>query len=1397
MKAYITDNREPLKAGSEVVLKYEDGNVVRTWTYVIDEVNGCGGLSIIYKAHQRGINRYVVLKEFYPASDDVFAAKRRESDGKIVVCNRTAENGECSEDVQETLLSYFNREEELSKGAAAVRDFTGARVAQNNPGVLSVVGTYDDEKGNRYMVIDTKDGRSLSDFIKSGWESDADIGAYRNNLLPEIMEVLIKTTARLENLHGEGYLHLDLSPGNIYVSYTDGGRSVDPFIIDYGSAYNCNEPDEAETHRFTSGYFSPYEVVALAERPQARDEYRVDETSDTYSMVAILFYAALGCYYRAGMANDASWRELAQELYPEEVYGEFANRLTELLARGLSAEQNKRYRTISQAFDVPFLREALIELKSLYKSADILDSIPKDELMSYLLLDKYPLFKYFGRKDDIHLLFLGCGNFASRMILSAMSTGQMLDRRLYIHVVSKDATAYKDILLSQAPTLERYATFGDSVEERENTYVRFTFEDVDLSADGACKTVAKKYGAYCRYVVVSVGTNSLNASIAKGLAENMRELPGCENKKTIIHYHISESVIAETRRREREEKSSVKTLPFGDRLASFNKDVHVLGVKASKVDYLYTKLHDKYASREAALRKFVKNETKNVYNARSSLAAAVHIDYKLASLGLSTVDPKKNKKSPQKHNGGVAGKYVEAISNPATLARFMQLEHTRWMMFMIADGYRLATDEDHWRYSFRKVTERGESGERRSTFNDAFKCVAKKTHHCLVPCDSRGTRLPIDHGEWDKYTSAEEIDETDFDELDKASLKVHLIAKKRIDSGACNRNINCIIGKLEEQLWHIDGDGALEREFDGFKTFIEDFLRHRSLTGVFERIALMKEQFDSVCHEDSVEEYFDELKNELAIFKEFSSYRDYKSADRDIIVHLPWIKYSGDVTMIKAIAGSVVANITSPLIVEPERLIFLGKKEEPQLRSFFASHGNNTEVTFRHCTVDSLKAFEAELRSLIDEEETYIIDITDAHPFFACAATKLAEEKRNVGVVYFDLDTMGLTEIVNCPLCPIYRLNSAFTAEEAFALHGAVKKPEKGNYMPALKPHIDKLWEFYKTFADKWEMISSFFAAFAKGSSEVYINDFMPGSDDFGSDSKRMSSAVYKETGIGDIMEKLSEYGVVKDFSAKDTEGFTLIKYEYSRASGASTQPDTVKKRLDVLFGSLGNLRLSCSITKKSDGCLKIDIKSGIKVYHTFQEEKFSSADGNKEYSLSYMEEPLRWLEEKGLISQLKCSFGSAGRRVEFFYNSTAIRDCLTTAGNILEAYVWCEAEKTGAFDSVQSNFSFLWNEGSKVSNELDVIMTRGLTTFVCSCKTARYDKAHLYELKTVADSFSVNSVPVIIYSSDTMYDSGRICDTVDAVANRAKEMGIHLIDRSALWSGGLGDRLKSIAGLD
>ena len=81
------------------------------------------------------------------------------------------------------------------------------------------------------------------------------------------------------------------------------------------------------------------------------------------------------------------------------------------------------------------------------------------------------------------------------------------------------------------------------------------------------------------------------------------------------------------------------------------------------------------------------------------------------------------------------------------------------------------------------------------------------------------------------------------------------------------------------------------------------------------------------------------------------------------------------------------------------------------------------------------------------------------------------------------------------------------------------------------------------------------------------------------------------------------------------------------------------------------------------------------------------------------------------------------------------------------------------------------------------------------SCKTAKFKKEHLYEIKYLTERFSLNSKAVIVYSSTQAVDEGgHLTNDTAPVKERAKAMGVYLIDLNTLEPGRLGQAFEAIA---
>lgn len=1387
MYLHISDPRIPLKTGD--VIETEDGRRI-----MVDKHIASGGFSLMYLAHVQGSSRFLALKELYPRQAENILIHRR-ADGKIAVCDALSDPEEADDAaLWQQMGDYFRREADLTRRAGAAYDREGRRVQQNDPDVLQVEGPFRDKRGNTYLSIDTYQGEPLRDFIERGFVRDEDGRVASNQYIEELLEILSETAIRLSALHGKGLWHLDLSPDNIYVVPGAGRTRLLPYIIDYGSAYDGSDPVDALCHQYTCNPFSAPEVQALAQLQDPACGYAPDSSSDTYALASILFYAVTGQVFTAEhrMVNTR-WqeqirREYASGLPSHQDSDTFAGGLITFLQQGLAAGQPERYT------DAKSLHRALQQLKIRYREyGNLLPLLSKDELVSYMVLEKYPLYQYKGRDGHIHVLCLGSGVFVKRMILSLISCGQMADSRLYIHIVSDEQEeSLKTYLRAVAPALECYSNLVKSVPDE---YVTFSYACIsDVLEPDACRDILGRYPD-AQYLLVSLGSNAANIRAAELYGRTLAEEADSPRGRTILNYYCSED--AANNIYTRLDKSALPAWltvdAFGDSLSSCSKAIRALGLRTLKLAHLYNKLAEPNISLPETARRLCAD----AYSQRSSCASALHLKYKLASVGINPA-PSTNKRA-------IISAYLKAL-NGSGMGKLLELEHRRWMMYMIAEGYRLPTSDELEQFGFEMVE---------GKFNAAWKSGTKKFHHCLVPCGTGGISLKAE--DWETYTTEKAIAAAPFDPLDKVSLKVHCLAGRKcrniLEDGTIQAYFRRIANRLARAQENADSAGEpsglpfddarrLLRQTEETVCVAAQNLRYTGDEGLLGRL---HKSFSALGINISGE--IDGLRQSLSVFAEYAAFKDYKAPDYTIIRNLLWLLYAeGDITCIKLGGRTIADNLTGPLILEPHRLVFFGQETCQEWIDFLHTHGNRGEIVFYPHRGRTVAEDCAALEQLVARYRgKCVIDITGADETSVIAAQRVADANSRVGLIRSTVDG-GIENIQGFVTAPVYTLNTTIDANEIFTVYGARQLPSSGGYMEQLEALVPRLWEFYREFREDWTMVTAFFFSRGAGSSELWVRNIRIGQDTrWEHYSRKLDLARWKMLELGAAFQKLADQGIIRDYAVEEyIPGKLLISFRYPDGDD-NPAVDYFRRSLDTFFGSnILNVfaPMQCDIHGNPDSGYSVDIHSGcqVAVYDKtgvdFSDKRVHPHGGRQRYPYSAVIGALRRLEEMGLIADLNVSPdpGTAPVFIRFVYTNLAVKDCLCIAGNVLELYIWQEARKTRFFDDVQSNFTFTWQEG--VRNELDVILTKGLTSLIVSAKTARFNKEHLYEIKYLTERFSLNSKSVIVYSSDRAYEDGQLTGDLGPVKNRAKAMGIYLIDLNELAEENctLGEKLVQIA---
>ncbi|MBQ9708746.1 MAG: DUF1887 family protein [Firmicutes bacterium] len=158
--------------------------------------------------------------------------------------------------------------------------------------------------------------------------------------------------------------------------------------------------------------------------------------------------------------------------------------------------------------------------------------------------------------------------------------------------------------------------------------------------------------------------------------------------------------------------------------------------------------------------------------------------------------------------------------------------------------------------------------------------------------------------------------------------------------------------------------------------------------------------------------------------------------------------------------------------------------------------------------------------------------------------------------------------------------------------------------------------------------------------------------------------------------------------------------------------------------------------------------------------------------------------EKLGFIKELTIRHEES---VSFTFRDEWTRSWLRDVGSVLELYMYKICIESSIFDDVVSSAVVDW-DGSvghdSVSNEIDVVASRGITPVFISCKACEVGTYALNELAILRDRFGGKGAKAVIVTTEN-------CNA--ATRHRAAQLGIAVIDIEELESGEAAARIKTI----
>lgn len=1057
----------------------------------------------------------------------------------------------------------------------------------------------------------------------------------------------------------------------------------------------------------------------------------------------------------------------------------------------------------------------------------------RDYFPAYYALDKYPLFKYTDGQNLHLLVIMNDHSIsAERMIETASSVGQMLDHQLYIHIVAPHATEYRQHLMDRCPELRNFADFyesndhsmssadidGDDIfdldldldtvlddpkpiedsdlldmkpvesiqaPDSKQIYVHYTFEDINrFTTNATIDYIALRYGRKCRYVFCDIKNSE---SFVVKLGVHMSSINNAN--RVMLYTGLSKNITVKMKAAAK--AANLILVPVCEQAAS-SESIERLGNQAYGMYYKYshsndhnrnnlqqtTNLHDQLQTAFSS----------SLYDQLSSACATLHGKYKLACLGIESTSAK-----------AVAKKLEQKLyASEQAINLLCSLEHRRWLMYQVMQGYQCAPVLRDSLVDAVCFNPMGSDKSFRFRLPDTFDVHIKarfnlpdnyRGHTMIVPCDENlGCPLSTwNHEAWDAINSYEEIDKLQgIDELDRVSLRQHLMCREKGNHPMYRNAVKRTFDSISDTARMIASE---QWTTYNFADWLESIMRGAAYGNVV---------LDFNRHEHEMRSFFEtnggltpyileQIKHLfllLSVYRERNSYLDLKKNDLDVVdLTARNACIRGQVKLIKVGGTHTLDQVASALVVEPDMLYMYDVKHTPYVDNFLKSR--DIPCDWNYAEADTQAKLEALCNQLLKDQPNSLVmlDVTDATAMQIVIATQVSANNKEIGLVRCDKDNQRIINLLNCPQACVFHGQAHLRVNEVFKLLGAkedIHKTEnvRRRIMANLQQYTPALWQMLITKRDEWQTMFNFLAysrsyehGVPRNQLTVYRQE-VGRAPTFGYGSGtityqyQMSTVDYTDKHVKDLLDQLCGIGLLQSY---DVDMITY--YDQAVIQYTGLQYYMVPMRSTVFIQSVINQYPLTAAVKRSQGTnnyvitiddpclvrlvpLDGDVESSDS-YQKFTRDKFISVLNKMSNSTDYG----MTLVKDVMITNATVSFRFVNEAMPIFFEKL---------GSPLETFVYRAALSANAFDDVDTSFEFRW-EDDAVSNELDVVVTKGLTATIISCKnTAQASREHLYELFAHQNIFSMHAL--LLYNSSGKKNSSST-NTDDTESTTSMEM--------------------------
>ena len=390
---------------------------------------------------------------------------------------------------------------------------------------------------------------------------------------------------------------------------------------------------------------------------------------------------------------------------------------------------------------------------------NLLNEIP----LYYPLLSKYSFDENDAQKE-LEVTIIGGGNIGTEAFLGVFWCGQMLNCRLKINVVVKDAKKFiSKIHLLNPDILNSGVVFEDTnpagLPEKNNELLRvfknkeifaepyayFRFYSTDMTSNDFFEEQFPLLSS--DFFIIALGSDEMNMSIAARIDKIVRRkiLDGKLKNLPIIAYSVYDS----------KTNSLLNKLDFTSENMSLYAFASLENIYCCKNIFMDMMSEPAFNISNMHSQKAINYFLNDEYTWWSDIARALHIKYKVYSVGLIGTDRVHDQLSED-----VLKAYKDKIGDENINIELSWLEHRRWNAFMRTKGFNAPSENQMSQYAFKNNV-------------DDHKQLDLKLHPCIVERAKSSNEQVIDLDDDDFLNNQE------YDLLDMASIKVYQMRKKR------------------------------------------------------------------------------------------------------------------------------------------------------------------------------------------------------------------------------------------------------------------------------------------------------------------------------------------------------------------------------------------------------------------------------------------------------------------------------------------------------------------------------------------------------------------------------------------------------------------------------------------